>query len=361
MSSSTATLRAWTFDDLVREGLSLIPAHAPHWTDHNPSDPGITLVELLAYFAEVLVYRLGRVTPDAKLQFLRLLKGVHWTGWRALQDDASHEAIDRALDDAVRELGHAQCAVTAADFEALATAAAVDHLGCDIPVSVLCLPGVDLERQRRGAPVRDARAHVTVVLLPRHELDAESMARLCSQVHAALLGRCLLTTRLHVVGPVALHLGIGCRLALSDGAAWSDVLRAIDDNLLRRFEPSAGAAAGTRRTGRRLRLTDITQVIDETDGVDYVEDVVVSSISHLGETLANPESQLGVQIGLHSTPGVDARLGVRAEIGGWRLERDDAGRLSAIALQPWEVARLRLASSAVHPIDAPTASTRGSP
>ena len=36
------------FDDLVREGLALLPAYAPEWTDHNPSDPGVTLVELLA-------------------------------------------------------------------------------------------------------------------------------------------------------------------------------------------------------------------------------------------------------------------------------------------------------------------------
>ena len=67
--------RAPAYDELVREGLALIPAWAPEWTDHNPSDPGVTLVELLAYFSEILAWRALRVTPDARLQLLRLLEG----------------------------------------------------------------------------------------------------------------------------------------------------------------------------------------------------------------------------------------------------------------------------------------------
>lgn len=62
-----------SYDDLLQEGLSLLPVVAPGWTNHNPSDPGITLVELLAYFTEMLVYRIGRITPASKLQFLSLI------------------------------------------------------------------------------------------------------------------------------------------------------------------------------------------------------------------------------------------------------------------------------------------------
>ena len=38
--------RRWS--DLVEQGRALIPLYAPEWTDHNASDPGITLMELLA-------------------------------------------------------------------------------------------------------------------------------------------------------------------------------------------------------------------------------------------------------------------------------------------------------------------------
>ena len=35
-----------TFTDLFEELRALIPRYAPEWTDHNLSDPGITLLQL---------------------------------------------------------------------------------------------------------------------------------------------------------------------------------------------------------------------------------------------------------------------------------------------------------------------------
>ena len=58
---------------LVEEGRSLIPVHAPEWTDHNASDPGITLVELLAWIAEMQVFELDRVPARNRLRFLGLV------------------------------------------------------------------------------------------------------------------------------------------------------------------------------------------------------------------------------------------------------------------------------------------------
>ena len=64
-----------TFDDLVDEALAMLPRYAPAWTNHNPSDPGITLIELLAYFTELFIFRLNRVTKETKIRFLQLLYG----------------------------------------------------------------------------------------------------------------------------------------------------------------------------------------------------------------------------------------------------------------------------------------------
>ena len=47
------------FNDLLVEALVRIPADSPEWTNLNPSDPGITLVELLAHLTDVLLYRLN--------------------------------------------------------------------------------------------------------------------------------------------------------------------------------------------------------------------------------------------------------------------------------------------------------------
>ena len=65
-----------TYDDLVEEALGMLPRYAPGWTNHNPSDPGITIIELLAYFVELFIYRLNRVSREIRLRFLQLLVGA---------------------------------------------------------------------------------------------------------------------------------------------------------------------------------------------------------------------------------------------------------------------------------------------
>lgn len=56
-------------DELVRR----IPVYTPEWTDHNPSDPGITLLELFAFLGENLLFRFNQVPEATRLEFLRLL------------------------------------------------------------------------------------------------------------------------------------------------------------------------------------------------------------------------------------------------------------------------------------------------
>jgi predicted phage baseplate assembly protein len=62
-----------SFHDLVRDAVARIPVYAPHWTNHNRSDPGITLIELLAWIAEMQMYRQNRINDMSRLKFLKLL------------------------------------------------------------------------------------------------------------------------------------------------------------------------------------------------------------------------------------------------------------------------------------------------
>jgi hypothetical protein len=63
------------FDALVDEGRRLIPRYAPDWTDHNLHDPGMTLLDLLAWFVDQQVYRIGFV-GDAHIAAFAALLGV---------------------------------------------------------------------------------------------------------------------------------------------------------------------------------------------------------------------------------------------------------------------------------------------
>ncbi|MEZ4401732.1 MAG: putative baseplate assembly protein [Kofleriaceae bacterium] len=62
-----------TFKDIVDEAVSLIPRYAPEWTNHNPADPGITLIELAAWMTDLLIHRLNKVPEKNYVAFLNLL------------------------------------------------------------------------------------------------------------------------------------------------------------------------------------------------------------------------------------------------------------------------------------------------
>ena len=59
--------------DLVDEAKRRIPLYCPEWTDHNVSDPGVTLIELFAFMVDVLLYRLNKTTDRDYLKFLELI------------------------------------------------------------------------------------------------------------------------------------------------------------------------------------------------------------------------------------------------------------------------------------------------
>lgn len=77
-----------TFQDLVDEARTLIPRYCPEWTDHNLSDPGITLVELFAFMTESLLYRLNQVPERNYVKFLDLM-GVRLLEPRPARTDVS--------------------------------------------------------------------------------------------------------------------------------------------------------------------------------------------------------------------------------------------------------------------------------
>src|SRR2546423_5621589 len=136
------------YADLFEEARSLIPSYAPEWTNHNPSDPGITLVELFAYLTEMLVYRVNRVTDDNMRAFLKLIMGPEAKISRPLGDE---------IRDAVLGLRRTVRAVTVEDYERLAVAA---HEGV---ARALCLPLRNLEAPNPFA--QESPGHMSVVVV----------------------------------------------------------------------------------------------------------------------------------------------------------------------------------------------------
>jgi len=61
------------FIDIVSEARKMIPRIYPEWTDENYHDPGITMIELLAWLSEMQQYYLDRVTEKNERKFLKLM------------------------------------------------------------------------------------------------------------------------------------------------------------------------------------------------------------------------------------------------------------------------------------------------
>lgn len=61
------------FQGLVDEAKRRVQQRCPEWTDHNVSDPGVTLIEAFATMVDQLVYRVNRVPEKSYLTFLDLI------------------------------------------------------------------------------------------------------------------------------------------------------------------------------------------------------------------------------------------------------------------------------------------------
>lgn len=73
MSLPSPNLDDRRFQQFVDDAKRYIQQRAPEWTDHNVSDPGVTLVETVAHMADQIVYRLNRVPEKNHLAFLDLV------------------------------------------------------------------------------------------------------------------------------------------------------------------------------------------------------------------------------------------------------------------------------------------------
>ena len=83
------------FQDLVSEARLKINRACPEWTEHNVSDPGITLIELFAWMTEMTIYRLNRVPDKLHVALLDLL-GIQLDGPSAARTDVRFRLAARA-------------------------------------------------------------------------------------------------------------------------------------------------------------------------------------------------------------------------------------------------------------------------
>src|SRR5712691_1556223 len=77
LEAAIPTIDDRSYDSLLLEVRTRIarytPEWTPVWTDVNDNDPGITMVQVFAWLAEILTYRMSKVPELNYIKFLQLL------------------------------------------------------------------------------------------------------------------------------------------------------------------------------------------------------------------------------------------------------------------------------------------------
>lgn len=276
-----------TYTNLVAEARALIPHVQPAWTNHNPSDPGVALVELFAWLAEMALFQVNIVTDQHTEAFLELLNGPDWTLGEQDLDTAVHQTI-LALRDQYR-------AATAADFEYLARqkwpeAAQVRR--------VYCLPRRNLAAADPTAP---APGHVSLIAILQPDLTSEQTAGLRHSLWRFLRERCLLTIRHHVVEPAFVPVQVAADIHIHEDAGATDALQAATAVLSAYFDPLTGGPAGDGWPfGRGIYSSEIYALLNGLDLVDYVEAVQLTGPD-------NAPHSVEVNLHQHELVAIDTR------------------------------------------------------
>jgi hypothetical protein len=309
------------FADLVAEGRAMIPRYAPEWTNYNPSDPGITLLELFAWLTEMILYRLNHVSEDNYRAFLDLI------GVRRAVDETTESAIRRAI----RSLGAHSRAVTLDDFEVLARHAAssafkVLATKVDEQVGELRLedfevvagePATQIVRAKALADSNldkttpSAEGHVSVVILPSAQalgLGSAAVARTCAAWTTAVASERmrdltrrvrqnlepfrLLTTVIHIVAPEFVPVSLALEIVPTPDMVPADVLARVDTRIRTFLDAYEGGEAGTGWPfGRAVYRSELYQLMEAVTGVDHVKTLTFNSNPALN-TIAVGKHQL---------------------------------------------------------------------
>lgn len=336
-----------TYNDLVEEALALLPRYAPEWTNHNPSDPGITLIELLAYFTEMLIYRVNRITNDNKINYLKLLDDLDEEVEGRLKQGPT-EKVEEALNEAVLKLRQPQRAVTCKDFEYLAKEATKDNPEDRRVIRAKCFARWNLDVHKRELSEKDSAGHISVVvLLSKTDSDQADINPLLQQIYNYLEPKRLLTTRLHVVEPRYLWVTLSIGIRVHSETKSTNVSEDVKVQLENHFSPLPDRRTGREGWpfGRNVYVSEIYERVEQVRGVDSVEEVRVLRLSERGDPGENDvRAAVGVQIGVLSTVGNDTRLGSDITIYNdkERLIRNAGGMLVAIGLRPYELVRINI-------------------
>ena len=265
-----------TYADLVEEAISQIPVEYPEWTDHNPTDTGIILIELLAWLIEMTLYRVNQIPDDNYASFVSLLKGEQWK-LSSLSGQERQTSLQSEIQKTLLELRHRYRAVTSEDYEKLVLEdwnRSPESAGEKI-ARVKCLAQRNLAQLDIDT---FAKGHISLVVVPENNNPVEDSAKKYENLFNFLDRRRLLTTRLHIVEPEYVAVAIEAELVLKDGAQAEEVKQKAQAEVTMFFDTLRSGKYWQGKGwlfGKSVYLSKLYQILDDLEGVDYVENLQI--------------------------------------------------------------------------------------
>lgn len=279
MSIPLPNLDDRTYADLLEEARSLIAREYPEWTDHNPSDIGMTLLELFSWLTEIVMYRVNRLPAQNYATFLKLLNGP---------ETVPPEDLTAAIRETVLALRSRYRAVSVTDFEQLAledwhhTSAAQQLATQGVIQRAKCLPARNLALSNPEDWSKEAPGHLSLIVVPADLATSTPQPSLALQrnLWQWLDQRRLLTTHHHVVGPTYQTVAIAAELYLETGVVSTTVQQQAQETLRRFFHPLWGGEDGKGWPfGRDVYSSEVYKLLDRVPGVDYIENVKLQNVT----------------------------------------------------------------------------------
>jgi len=284
MSLPLPNLDDRTYADLVEEAISSIPFDYPEWTDRNPSDTGIILIELLAWLTEMVLYRVNQI-PDQNLAvFLSLLKGQEWELQTEPTNTEPQLLLRSEVQKTLQQLRQVYRAVTPEDFEHIIwhdwpNSNEAKELGLGentIILRVKCLAELNLELQVES---KSAEGHISIILISKQD-NQQELEKLKNNLKIFLDKRRLLTTCLHILSPKYKEIKLAAKVYLKNKASPKEVKEKIEKEIKYFFAPVNSVQYWNGKGwpfGRSVCIADLYVLLNNIPGVDYVEDLKLNN------------------------------------------------------------------------------------
>lgn len=275
-----------TYKDILDEMIVSIPKYTDRWTNYNPSDPGITILELLSWIGETTLYRIDRMPEESYVNFLRLVAGAAGADEvESLLKDPDVDRSHRKLLEFLKEIENGtrktipEIKAEALDFLSSRYRAVTEDDFRELAIEATD-SGIFEAKVKRAIVYRSPDEEKVEIVIVADRQD--KYKELIESVRNYLNPRALIGTIIEVKEPaytgVAINIKIVCQPYARIDKVKENVRLRVSDHL----DPFIGGPLKKGWPyGRLLTIYEIVQIVEKTDGVKLADSVVFDNNSDL--------------------------------------------------------------------------------